>query len=148
MRARDAFLAYVFRFIGLPYRWGGNDPMEGFDCSGLVVEGLQAVGLLRLKDATAQALFEETKGRQRLTAVPGCLMFYGRDLQSITHVAICAAVLSASGQALVIEAGGGDSTTTSTARASQQNAFIRMRPHDWGGRKVLTITDPFYERQE
>ena len=33
-------------FIGIPYRWNGKTP-QGFDCSGLVCEILQCVGILK-----------------------------------------------------------------------------------------------------
>ena len=42
---RTSAVDYIKRFIGRPYSWGGDDPMSGFDCSGLIHETLQAVGL-------------------------------------------------------------------------------------------------------
>ena len=36
MSDRDAFVQYLDHFIGTVYQWGGDDPMDGFDCSGLV----------------------------------------------------------------------------------------------------------------
>jgi hypothetical protein len=56
LRAKAA--EYVWTFLGLPYRWGGDDPIQGFDCSGLIVEVLQAVGLLpHGSDLTANGLY-------------------------------------------------------------------------------------------
>ncbi|MFC1535727.1 NlpC/P60 family protein, partial [Candidatus Neomarinimicrobiota bacterium] len=37
----------AFHFVGLPYLWGGDDAVAGYDCSGLVIEILKSVGLLQ-----------------------------------------------------------------------------------------------------
>lgn len=115
---------YALRFVGLPYRWGGDDPMAGFDCSGLAQELLAAVGADPPGDQTAQSLYEHFKGTGPGTTKRscGCLAFYGKDLAHITHVAMLIDDLH------VIEAGGGNASTTSVDAAARQNAYVRVRP--------------------
>ena len=36
----------AWHLLGTPYRWGGDDPILGFDCSGFIVEILKSVGVL------------------------------------------------------------------------------------------------------
>jgi cell wall-associated NlpC family hydrolase len=128
MDRAEAFVAYLEHYIGLPYRWAGDDPMDGFDCSGLVCEGLAAVGYYQ-QDTTARGLYVLTSDH----AVPtdslrrGDLVFYGPDLDSIRHIGIVWAVLD-TGAVLMMEAGGGGSTTVDRAAAVRQNAFVRVRP--------------------
>lgn len=51
---RDAAIRYAQSFIGVRYYWsdgthqqaGNDDPVLGFDCSGLISEVLRGVGLL------------------------------------------------------------------------------------------------------
>ncbi len=114
---------YALTFVGRPYRWGGDDPMTGFDCSGFVQELLASVGMDPPGDQTAQALYNhfETRG-ERNAYLAGALAFYGESVAKITHVAMLL------DQHRVIEAGGGGSATTSEAAASAQNAYIRVRP--------------------
>ena len=40
------FMMALARMEGTPYLWGGDDPMSGFDCSGMVVELLKVSGHL------------------------------------------------------------------------------------------------------
>lgn len=137
--ARAEFVAYVERFIGLPYRYGGDDPMTGFDCSGLVVEGLQSVGVLKHgTDYTAVDLWNMFKSQNRIVALPrnGALVFYLGNEGTIEHVAICKS------NWLMIEAGGGNKTTTTEDQASKQNAFIRVRPISYRG-NIAGYADPF-----
>lgn len=133
MDRSEAFVQYLEHFIGLPYRWAGDDPMEGFDCSGLVCEGLTAVGYMS-QDTSAKGLYQMTARNvvNRLDVRRGDLVFYGASVDEIKHVGIVWAVLTnpsaERGTALMLEAGGGGSTTIDRATAVRQNAFIRVRP--------------------
>lgn len=115
---------YLFSFVGVPYRWGGNSPILGFDCSGFAQEILQSAGLYHGPDTNAQGLYEHFKYAETTKDLRdmGDLLFFGKDKASITHVAI------AVNDIFMIEAGGGNSTTTTEVKADSQNAFVRMRP--------------------
>jgi len=115
---------YLMRFVGRPYKWGGDDAIKGFDCSGLVIEFLIAASVApHGYDASSSQLvdFVKSKGGER-TSLPkfGSLVFYG--IPSVNHVAI------ALDQHLMIEAGGGDSTVVDEESAAKKNAFIKVRP--------------------
>lgn len=114
-------LEYALGFIGTPYIWGGAGPI-GFDCSGLIVELLKARGWVGSKfDATAHMLFEMTHDGATLKPRTGALAFYGRGGR-ITHVGFCIT------DELMIEAGGGRSTTLTPELAEKHGAFVRIRP--------------------
>ena len=73
--------AVLFRAIGLvgtPYRYGGNTPEGGFDCSGLIGYVFHDAAGLRLPRSTAQmaALDRPKVSRDRLA--PGDIVFFGR----------------------------------------------------------------------
>ncbi len=124
-------LAYAERFIGTAYHFGtapggGDDPVAGYDCSGLVTEVLRATGDLAYGERlNAQGLhdrFKKKSVRPVGAILPGDLLFFGKGLTGIYHVAI------AHGSGRMIEAGGGDSATTNDAQAAARNAFVRIRP--------------------
>lgn len=130
---------YMMCFIGLPYRWGGDDPINGFDCSGLVQEILAAVDMDPPGDQTAQGLYEYFLD-DCFPNVKGCgsLVFYGKSTKAITHVAMMIDPVT------VIEAGGGGSQTTSLEAAAKQNAYIRLRRFD-RRRDIVAVLMPRYE---
>lgn len=126
---------YAMRHVGLPYRWGGDDPLDGYDCSGFVIELLQSVGVFpHGKDATAHDLFNLC--RPTSGASFGALCFYGSQ-KKITHVGFCLDANS------MLEAGGGDSRTISIENATKQNAYIRIRPISFR-RDLVGIRMPNY----
>ena len=120
---------YLLLFIGTPYIWGGNNPIQGFDCSGLICEGLKSEGIIRYyEDLSSQGIFDRLKGYYKEFG-PSCsnikkndLLFFGSSAKRITHVAI------AVDQHRMLEAGGGDQTTTSKYDAGKINAMVRIRP--------------------
>jgi cell wall-associated NlpC family hydrolase len=131
----ESAIDYAQRFIGLPYHWGGNDAVEGFDCSGLAIEMLQSVGIIKNAfDATASGLAEMYPKADEPDA--GVLAFYGKSDTEITHVAICL------GRNRVLEAGGGNSKVIDNEAAKKYNAFIRIRPIDYR-RDLRFFRDPF-----
>jgi len=137
LRAKAAW--YATRFIGTPYVWGGDDPMAGFDCSGLVVEVLQAVGrLAHGQDYSAHDLYTIFKPFQVDQGYPGCLVFWLNDQGKARHVEMMI------DNDLLVGASGGGSSTQTLADAIRQNAFIKMRPLRYRGDN-FKIIDPFKE---
>lgn len=113
---------YALSMLGTPYRYGGNCVIHGLDCSGLVCEILRAAGELKAhEDLTAQQLYDRYEntgtGFQQ-----GGLAFYGPSVLKVTHVAW---VIDSE---FMIEAGGGDSSTSTLDKANSQNAVVRIRP--------------------
>src|SRR4030042_825630 len=86
---RTAAVRYAWGFLGLPYRWGGDDPIKGFDCSGLIVELLQGVGLLpHGTDLTASGLYLRYANRVVAKGYAGCLCLWFNQAGLATHVEI------------------------------------------------------------
>jgi cell wall-associated NlpC family hydrolase len=132
---------YALRFVGLPYRWGGDDPINGFDCSGLVQELLASVGMDPPGDQNAQGLFEHfLPSSHREVRGAGALAFYGITPEKITHVAMFI------DHDTVIEAGGGGSKTLTREDAAAQNAFIRLRPYNHRKDLVAVLMPTYLER--
>lgn len=120
--ARQWFLETALHYLGTPYIWGGDDP-SGFDCSGLVIECLKSVGILREhQDMTADQLLQKFAEHEVTAPTTGALLFRLNEDGKATHVVIC---LDASFQ---IGANSGTSVDTSVAQAWSDNAFVKIRP--------------------
>lgn len=129
---------YALSLLGRPYIWGGDDPMRGFDCSGLVQEILASVGFDPQGDQNAQALYKHFLPiSQSGTRGMGALVFYGSSVSKINHVAMLLDTTH------IIEAGGGGSTTVSEKEAIAQNAFVRIRPYN-RRKDIVAILLPGY----
>lgn len=113
---------YALAFIGTNYLWSGDNPIEGFDCSGFICEVLRSSGVIGRQDYSSQGLYTLLKDKGfRSQLAPGSVLFFGRSTSKITHVAM------ALNEYQMIEAGGGDSTTTSVTHAAKTDAFVRVR---------------------
>lgn len=138
MDKREIAIKVAWSMLGLPYIWGGDDMVGGFDCSGMVIEVLKSVGALPRKgDWPAAGLFEYFKDKEVATPYEGCLVFWrGQSSVRIIHVEFCIS------PTLSIGASGGGSATMSAADAIKQNAYIKIRP--WETRLyVAGFVDPF-----
>lgn len=137
---RATAIDYAKHFIGVPYAWGGDDPMAGFDCSGLIVEVLQAVGLIPDgADFTAAALYDKFQEQAVATPYGGCLVFCFSGTK-VYHVELMVDDYHTVG------ASGGGPNTHNQADAIRQNAFVKMRPLSHLGNNVLSV-DPFKHTQ-
>lgn len=85
-RANDVLIRAI-GLVGVPYRWGGNSPEGGFDCSGLVAYVFRDVaGIVLPRTARAMAALP---GPLRTDArlAPADLVFFG-DASAVNHVGI------------------------------------------------------------
>jgi murein DD-endopeptidase len=71
--------------VGTRYRYGGTDPTQGFDCSGLVYYAYTQAGYEVPR--TAQELFRAARKIAVGDADPGDLMFF-QDQTKLSHVGI------------------------------------------------------------
>lgn len=123
--------------IGVPYKWGGNNALEGFDCSGFVQEGLMSIGKDPKGDQTAYALLQGLRKKYPVLIDDGeikrsDILFFGSK-DYITHTAVSI------GEGLMIEAGGGGSKTKDFKAAMKAGAMVRIRPIRRDLKKVVRV---------
>src|SRR5690606_15207374 len=82
----------LFRAIGLvgtPYRWGGNTPSGGFDCSGLIGFVYRDAAGIQLPRTTAQLSNLRAPSIKRRALQPGDLVFFATGGGSkVSHAGI------------------------------------------------------------
>ena len=86
---REASVAQAMLLVNTPYRYGGNTPEGGFDCSGLVhyVYGQVAAGAARLPRSTAQWAAATTPVSEAALQ-RGDLVFFNTLGASFSHMGI------------------------------------------------------------
>ncbi|OZI74967.1 NlpC/P60 family protein 2 [Bordetella genomosp. 12] len=74
--------------IGTPYSWGGDDPVDGFDCSGLALFVFrETAGIDLPRTSRAQRQAGDNVNRRQLR--PGDLVFFATNRRGVTsHVGI------------------------------------------------------------
>lgn len=124
MTKQDLFINYALRFVGTPYLWGGSNPINGLDCSGLVQLLLSFFGLDPKGDQTANDLYQYSI-QYGLKSSPQCgaLAFYG-NVNRVIHVAMFL------DNERIIEAAGGGSNVIDIKTAASHDAFVKVNKYD------------------
>lgn len=113
---------YAMSLNGVPYLWGGKNPLTGLDCSGCVNVILSSIGLDIPGIESAEQLFRYWVNRAK-TCDPqlGALIFFGNG-QKIHHVAFGLDSFR------MIEAAHGDSVCTTRSASALKGAYVKMSP--------------------
>ncbi|MDD2851927.1 MAG: NlpC/P60 family protein [Desulfuromonadaceae bacterium] len=74
------------RFVGIPYRWGGNNVVDGMDCSGFVRAVYNLCGLSIPR--TSRDQFKAGDAVVKDDLQDGDLVFFGSSADNINHVGI------------------------------------------------------------
>ena len=82
-------LATAADYLGVPYKWGGNSPNEGFDCSGYVKYVFARQGVQLPRTSREQARAGQTVPARVAALRQGDLMLFA-ERSTISHVAIYA----------------------------------------------------------
>lgn len=145
-KGQDVLETFIERTLCLPYKWGGDDPIKGFDCSGYVIEAFKWLGYYiydpKTKDAPSRDLpkhfakygciskaIENEDDFKKFLKTPkyklnlGDTIYYRstKKREKIVHVAI------ALNNRFIVEAGGGGSSVVDEDTAAERNAYIRIQ---------------------
>lgn len=83
-----ALIAVARKMLGMPYLWGGTST-KSVDCSGLTKTAYFSQGIILARDASQQARYGEHPDFSDFHNLqPSDLLFFGRNAQHITHVAL------------------------------------------------------------
>lgn len=135
--AADEVIAYARTFLGVPYVWGGNNRLQGLDCGGALCEWLRAFGLVRRdEDLNSGGLWARFGNLPSVQPQPGAIAFFGKP-PDLRHVALCVS------SSRMIEAGGGDATTTDFAKAARVGAMVRERPIAFRSDLIKCVMPPY-----
>jgi cell wall-associated NlpC family hydrolase len=89
MALRGDLVSTARKFIGIPYRWGGESAKTGFDCSGLTMTVYKMNGLNLPRNSRAQ--FQAGRSVAMDDLRPGDLVFFATNGgRRVTHVGIYA----------------------------------------------------------
>jgi cell wall-associated NlpC family hydrolase len=83
--ARGPVAQLALSMVGVPYRYGGSNPREGFDCSGLVYYTFTSNG--HVVPRTSRAQFDAAQKIPLAEAAEGDLVFF-QDQEKLSHVGI------------------------------------------------------------
>lgn len=83
----DDLLFHAFSLVGTPYRWGGNSPETGFDCSGLINYVFRETAGLSLPRTTA-GLSELPNATPSSALRPGDLVLFSTSGKRVNHAGI------------------------------------------------------------
>lgn len=82
----EDIITYGKTFLGIPYTWGGNNPTEGFDCSGLVKYIYANFGVQTPRVSYQQAVYGREVSLNNLQL--GDILYFGNS--EVSHVALYA----------------------------------------------------------
>lgn len=120
----ETFMWVIMNYHGTWYTWSGDSPL-GFDCSGLIVEGLKSADMIpRKSDYTADGLWRKFRHPSKRLDIPkpGSLCFWFDRHGIAVHVAVCI------NEDSYIGAEGGGRNVKTLEDAVKYNAFIKIRP--------------------
>lgn len=83
----NAVLIRAISLVGTPYKWGGNTPESGFDCSGLVNYVYRDMLNMRLPRTTSDLIKLQGPRIQPEQLAGGDLVFFGSG-GKVSHVGI------------------------------------------------------------
>ncbi|TXF88292.1 NlpC/P60 family protein [Neolewinella aurantiaca] len=83
---RADIVDHAKELMGLRYKYGGNKPSEGFDCSGFVLYLYQNAGIDINRVSRDQA--KQGKSVPLSKARPGDLVFFKRNGKAVHHVSV------------------------------------------------------------
>ena len=87
VRLREEIVRTAGRYVGVPYRWGGESPRTGFDCSGLTMVVYRLNGLNLPRSSRQQ--WEAGRRIDRSRLQKGDLVFFAtRGGSKVSHVGI------------------------------------------------------------
>ncbi|MEM5386146.1 C40 family peptidase [Paraburkholderia phymatum] len=84
---REEISIQAMGLVGVPYRWGGNTPDSGFDCSGLVHYVVQRAASVNLPRTTAD-MSSRGESVEPDEIAPGDLIFFNTTGRPHSHVGI------------------------------------------------------------
>jgi hypothetical protein len=84
---REEISIQAMSLVGIPYRWGGNTPDSGFDCSGLVHYVVARAASVNLPRTTAD-MSERGESIEPDEVAPGDLIFFNTTGRPHSHVGI------------------------------------------------------------
>jgi cell wall-associated NlpC family hydrolase len=79
---------YAMQFLGTPYKWGGNDPTRGIDCSGLVKNVFGHIGVNLPRTAAEQVHYGTPVTRLEDLQSGDRLYFWSAKRNCIGHTGI------------------------------------------------------------
>ena len=123
VRANDVLIRAI-GLVGIPYKWGGNTPEGGFDCSGLVNFVFRDMGRLSLPRTSRELAAMPVPAVRDGRLAPGDLLLFGES--NVNHVGIYV------GQGRFVHA----PNSGGTVRLDEINGFY-WREHYLGARRVL-----------
>ena len=86
--AANDVLFQAISLVGTPYRYGGNSPDAGFDCSGLITFVFQSSAGLKLPRSTRELIDIEAPGIDKDRLYPGDLVYFNPAGGRVSHIGI------------------------------------------------------------